>query len=67
MVEERFYLAAEGIASVWYSAWVDAGAPDLEHDLIKPKKRNLMNELVHFLRARLPNQKEHVEEDPNSH
>ena len=67
MVEERFYLAAEGIASVWYSAWVDAGAPDLENDLIKPKKGNLMNELTHFLRARFPNQKEHVEEDPNLH
>ena len=60
-------MAAEGIASVWYSAWVDAGAPDLEHELIKPKKRNLMNELVHFLRARLQNQKEHVEEDLISH
>lgn len=67
MIEERFYMAAEGIASVWYSAWVDAGAPDLEHELIKPKKRNLMNELVHFLRARLQNQKEHVEEDLISH
>ena len=67
MVEERFYQAAEGIASVWYSAWVDAGAPDLENDLIKPKKGNLMNELTHFLRARFPNQKEHVGEDPNLH
>ncbi|PCJ81516.1 MAG: S1/P1 Nuclease [Bacteroidetes bacterium] len=32
MVERRFYMSAEGIASVWYSAWVDAGAPDLYSD-----------------------------------
>ena len=67
MVEKRFYLAAEGIASVWYSAWVDAGAPDLENDLNKPKHRNLMNELSHFLRALFPNQKEHVGEAPKQH
>ncbi len=67
MVEKRFYLAAEGIASVWYSAWVDAGAPDLENDLNKTKKRNLMNELSHFLRALFPNQKEHVGEAPKQH
>ncbi len=64
MVEKRFYMAAEGIASVWYSAWVDAGAPDLENGLNKPKHRNLMNELSHFLRALFPNQKEHVGEAP---
>jgi len=67
MVEKRFYLAAEGIASVWYSAWVDAGAPDLENDLNKTKHRNLMNELSHFLRALFPNQKEHVGEAPKQH
>ena len=64
MVEERFYMAAEGIASVWYSAWVDAGAPDLHKDLIKPKKRNAISELVHFFQEQFPNQKELVGADP---
>lgn len=63
MVEERFYMAAEGIASVWYSAWVDAGAPDLKKDLLGPEKRNPISVLAHFFRELLPTLKEHVEED----
>ena len=30
MVQSRFYDSANAIASVWYSAWVDAGSPQLE-------------------------------------
>ncbi len=29
MVERRFEQTIERVASIWYSAWVDAGAPDL--------------------------------------
>ena len=29
MVERRWRSAIEGVASLWYSAWVDAGQPDL--------------------------------------
>ena len=30
MVEERFRAAIRGIGSVWYTAWVDAGQPELD-------------------------------------
>ena len=63
MVEERFYMAAEGIASVWYSAWVDAGAPDLKKDLLEPEKRNAISVLAHLFRELLPNLRERAEED----
>lgn len=29
MVEDRFYQTADNISSIWYSAWVDAGSPNL--------------------------------------
>ena len=33
MVERRWRSAIEGVASLWYSAWVDAGQPDLSERL----------------------------------
>lgn len=32
MVEERMKSAVHALGSVWYSAWIDAGQPDLEMD-----------------------------------
>jgi hypothetical protein len=31
MVERRMRTAVHAVSSVWYSAWLDAGAPDLSH------------------------------------
>lgn len=39
MVENRFYMSANNISSAWYSAWVDAGSPNL-------KCLNSTNELI---------------------
>ena len=30
MVEDQFYLTVDNIASIWFSAWVDAGSPNLD-------------------------------------
>jgi len=38
MVEQRWRAAIEGVASLWYSAWLDAGAPDLSA-VMAPRSR----------------------------
>ena len=30
MVQKRYFESAEALASVWYSAWVDGGSPNLD-------------------------------------
>jgi len=42
MVERRLYRSIHAISSLWYSAWVDAGQPDL-HKLKKRVMRNRVN------------------------
>jgi hypothetical protein len=74
MVERRFYLSAEGIASVWYSAWVDAGAPNLSRDFSFTKQKKcikdtshvilkIKRELIRFYLGLVPNQQELDEDD----
>jgi hypothetical protein len=36
MVERRMVAAIHAVASSWYSAWLDAGAPDLSEMDVKP-------------------------------
>ena len=59
-------MAAEAISSIWYSAWADAGAPDLPITMnhnIKGSK----NGLVRFFQDLLKDQLEHVEDDQSQH
>ena len=51
MVELRFYESAQGIASAWYSAWIDAGCPDLNKlRSSKSESKNAFQDLLQDLR-----------------
>ena len=39
MVEERFTKAIHALGSVWYTAWVDAGQPDLKKLMVKQEEK----------------------------
>jgi len=48
MVERRIRMAILSVGSYWYSAWVDAGQPDLNKLIAKPmddaEKSKIQNE-----------------------
>jgi len=50
MVERRMCAAISEIGSFWYSAWVDAGQPDLDKLIAKPlsskEKKKIQHEVV---------------------
>jgi hypothetical protein len=52
MVEKQIVLASNAAASFWYTAWVNAGKPDLSEldpaDQTSRNKRNLARELKLF-------------------
>lgn len=50
MVEKQFFDAAKAISSIWYTAWVDAGAPNLQVKLNIERGRSI-NELVRFFQG----------------
>ena len=66
MVEKRFYMAAKAISSIWYSAWADAGAPDLSLT-VNHNMKDSKNGLVRFFQDLLKDQLEHVEDDQSQH
>ena len=38
-MEERFTKAIHALGSVWYTAWVDAGQPDLKKLMVKQEEK----------------------------
>ena len=50
MVEKQFFDAAKAISSIWYTAWVDAGAPHLQVKLNVERGRSI-NELARFFQG----------------
>tara|TARA_B100000780_G_scaffold115209_1_gene80795 strand:- start:2243 stop:3229 length:987 start_codon:yes stop_codon:yes gene_type:complete len=61
MVEQRFFSAAQAISSIWYSAWADAGAPQLTNQL-KPEPSSIKNELIRILQDLRKVDQEHDED-----
>lgn len=59
MVEKQIVLASQAAASFWYTAWVNAGKPDLGNldpkDQTERNKRNLARELKLFKKGTLVN------------
>lgn len=57
MVEKQMRLAATATANFWYTAWVNAGKPDLNDldpvDQTKRNKRNIQRELKLFKQGKL--------------
>lgn len=45
MVERRLREAIIGVGSIWYTAWVDAGQPDLDQLRGKPVSVELLKEI----------------------
>jgi hypothetical protein len=60
MVERRFFSAAQAISSIWYTAWADAGAPELPLKL-KSQSDDTKNELVRFFQGLHKDHQEHDE------
>lgn len=48
MVERRMRAAIAAVGSIWYTAWVDAGQPDLSSLLLKKPSQELINEIQHL-------------------
>lgn len=48
MVERRMKAAILAVGSIWYTAWVDAGQPDLTNLLNKQPSPKLLEELQHI-------------------
>jgi hypothetical protein len=44
MVERRLRAAVIAVGSIWYTAWVDAGQPDLRSLQNKPPTQELLKE-----------------------
>lgn len=51
MVEKQWRMSVAGVAALWYSAWVDAGSPDLS-DALAPESRR-RGTLWHRVRNRV--------------
>ena len=45
MVERRLRAAISAVGSIWYTAWVDAGQPDLRYLQNTPPSAELMEEM----------------------
>ena len=60
MVERRFFSAAQAISSIWYTAWADAGAPELPLKL-KSQSDDTKNELARFFQGLHKDHQEHDE------
>ena len=56
MVQRRMRLAIRSVGSCWFSAWVDAGQPDLDKLIAKPltaiQKRELLNEEMSYRKGK---------------
>jgi hypothetical protein len=61
MVEKRFYESATGISCAWYSAWVDAGCPDLN------KLKQRQSESKNIFQGLLQDLRELYEDAPYLH
>jgi hypothetical protein len=59
MVEQQLKLAIQSISSFWYTAWVNAGQPDLrsldDPNLFKQNRKNYKKELKAYNKGRLLN------------
>jgi len=50
MVEHRLQRSIFAISSLWYSAWVDSGQPDLHKLKSRPKHNNMDNKRDFYLK-----------------